>query len=287
MNRMAFEAVPPSRMSSGVFREKVTEKIISSVNSIKKVDLINVPEVIDENHEGKPYYRNIPVNEFCSNVSLMTGKKAIANKVVVHCNGMADFVSWLEKSINETKITNFVFVGGNSDKIPYPGITVNQANAKAKELNEKIEIGNIMIPSRKNEAQRMLSKTIGGADFFTSQVLFESDKTNQVISEYALLCEKNSVKPSEIFLSFCPVSNTEELDFLRWLGVEILPETEKKFIENPSSASVNISQNVWEEINDFAEKESINVNLSLNVEEIFFHNLELSVDLALKLLKEK
>ncbi len=278
------EVVPPSALSSDNYRKKILEKIVTAVNSMKP-DLINIPEIIDENRLGKPYYRNIRACEFGKELNDLTGKKIIENKVVVHCKGINEFDLWINKSINEFKINNFVFVGGNFDHISYSGLTVNEANNKAKNI-KGIKIGNIMIPSRENEAKRMFNKTVSGADFFTSQVLFESINTKKVLAEYNDLCNENKITPAKVFLSFCPVSDSRELYFMKWLGVEIPEETEKNFFKEENNAvknSIEIAKKVWTDIKDFNKENNISVPVALNVEEIFLHNLDYCVELAEKL----
>ncbi len=281
MTELMFEVVPPSRMTSEEYKEKISAKVAETVNSIKP-DFINVPEVIDENFRGEPYYRNVSVRGFAKKLNELTERKIIVNKVVVHCNGMKELAEWLDKSVNELKIKNFVFVGGNSGKTHYPGPGVIQANKKAKTLFDA-RIGNIFIPSRKNEAQRLLKKTLSGADFFTSQLLFEAQKTKNVLLEYDALCKKKKVKPSKFFLSFAPVSSVNEIYFLRWLGVEIPIETEK--IVFNSFNSIHVSEMIWREINSFSKEKNLSLSLGLNVEEIFLHNLEPASQLAASLKK--
>ncbi|MFH1663906.1 MAG: hypothetical protein ABH986_03810 [archaeon] len=275
MNELMLEIVPPSRMTSEKYKEKVLSDVSNAVNEMKEIDLINVPEIIEENRVGKPYYRNISARTFAKKLNELTGKKVVVNKVVTYCNGLQELQDWLNKSIKELGIKDFVFVGANSDHFSYPGPSVAQANTHAKKI-KGIRIGNIMIPSRENEAERMLSKTLSGADFFTSQLLFESQNTMNALKDYSELCKEKNVLPSEIFLSFCPVSGVNELYFLRWLGVEMPDETEKKLFGEEEKIvfnSVEIAEKIWLEINDFVKEENLSLSLNLNVEEIFLHNL--------------
>jgi hypothetical protein len=281
MTEVFFEVVPPSKMSSQKHREKVLDKIASAINSVK-IDCINIPEVIEENHLGKPYYRNLSVRWFAKELQALTGKNVVVNKGVVYFNGMQQFLLWVKETVNEFKVKDFVFVGGKTANIAYSGPSVIQANREAKKING-IRIGNICIPSREKEAERMLNKTLSGANFFTSQVLFESNEMKNLLLEYEALCKEKKVQPSKIFLSFCPVSRMEEVSFLKWLGVNIPPETENELKKETPLSSINITEKVWTEINEFKRDMALSVPLGLNVEEIFLHNLDFAVDIALKL----
>ncbi|MBU2100408.1 hypothetical protein KKG83_01965 [Candidatus Micrarchaeota archaeon] len=284
MTELMLEIVPPSRMTSDNYKEKVMDKVSESVNSIKP-DVINVPEIVDENFEGKPYYRNVSARRFAKKINELTGKKVIVNKVVVHCNGLNELQKWINKSVNELGLKDFVFVGGSSDKFSYPGPSVTEANNLAKSFSS-INAGNIMIPSRENEAQRMLTKTLSGASFFTSQILFESEKTQKTLFEYNSLCIEKKIKPAKVYLSFCPVSGINELFFLRWLGVEMPEKTEKEIFSEEEKIpvnSINSAEKVWNKIITFSEKENLSIPLNLNIEEIFLHNLDSCIELALRL----
>lgn len=273
------EVVPPSRMFSSKYYEKVLGKLVEAINSIKKIDFVNVPEIIDENRLGKPFYRNVSIREFGKRLEDLTGKQAIVNKVVVHLNGMQGFDEWINRSINQFNIKSFVFVGG-AFEINYSGPKVIEANKKAKAI-PGVKVGNIMIPSRKNEVQRMLEKTLSGADFFTTQILFSAEDTKKDLLEYDRLCKEQKIKSAKIFLSFCPVSSKGELDFLKWLEVKIPAETEKKLRgENPVKASISAVQKLWIEFNEFKKENNLSVSLALNIEEIFLHNLAHCIELA-------
>ncbi len=284
MTQLLFEIVPPSKVSSDKHKEKVLQRVATAVSQIEKVDFINIPEIIDENRLGQPYYRNVPVEEFGEKTRDLTKKEVILNKVVVHCNGMSNFSEWLDSAVS-SGFKNFVFVGGNSDVFSYPGPSVIKANKKAKEISG-VRVGNIFIPSREKEAERLLEKTISGADFFTSQILFESSKVKNVLLEYGILCKEKGIQPAEIFLSFCPLSRLGQIDFLKWLGINFSEKTEKKIISSEEeivSNSIEVVQDVWREIKEFKKEKNLSIVLGLNIEEIFLHNIENCIELASKL----
>ena len=77
-----------------------------------------------------------------------------------------------------------------------------------------VSLGGITIPSRLNEAERIRRKCDAGIDFFTTQVLFDS---NDIVG---LIQRLNGVE-ARIFLSFAPVSHPRDLEVLRWLGVDL------------------------------------------------------------------
>jgi len=83
-----------------------------------------------------------------------------------------------------------------------------------KSLGLPATLGGITIPSRVNEPERIRKKHDQGVDFFTSQVMFDSN-------DLVWLIQRLNGVEARIFLSFAPVSSRRDLEFLRWLGVDI------------------------------------------------------------------
>ncbi len=274
-SKILFEIVSPSRMSSDKHKEKVLNSLAEQILEIKNIDFLNIPEIVDENWEGQPNYRNMNPRKFAHKLFEKTRIKSIVNKVVAHLNGEKGFKEWLDETISEYKIKEFVFVGPNTDVHSYPGPSVLKANQIAKKI-PKVLVGNILIPLRQNEALKVFEKTKSGADFFTTQVLFESEKIKKVLSEYDSLCKKEKIKPAKIFLGFCPVSTKYDVEFLKWLGVEIPEKTEKDLLADNAlmaQKSLNAVKSAWEDVNAFVNDNNISVPIGLNIEEIFLHNL--------------
>ena len=165
--------------------------------------------------------------------------------------------------------------------IKYPGPSVTEANSIADKKG--VNFGNIFIPNRPEEAERLLSKTKSGCNFFTSQVLFESDSALKVIDGYMRKCKANSLQPSKFYLSFAPVSNEEDITFIKWLGAEISKKTESrlKTAEKIRQESISIILELIEKILNSNKKNS-NAEIGLNIEYVMLHNLELAKELAEK-----
>ena len=87
----------------------------------------------------------------------------------------------------------------------YPGPSVSEANVVARHIMEakgmdNLMIGNICLPERRDEAKRMLFKTLAGAQFFTTQILFDSRQIIDILVEYNRLCLSAGVKPASVLL---------------------------------------------------------------------------------------
>lgn len=277
---LIFEVIPPSKYASEASVSRLIDRIADIVLNMKKVTILNIPEIVEENHFGLPYYKNIDNREFGLILRDMCNKDIMVNTVVAHYDTKERFEQWLDESISKYNIKNFVFVGAKISGMKYPGPSIIEANSIAKRKN--INFGNIFIPERENEIDRLISKTDAGCNFFTSQVLFEADNVIDVIHKYSTRCEKDNLKPAKFFLSFSPVSNFGDITFIKWLGTEIKEETETRLrnAQNIGEESIKVILEVLHKVFDFADKMNINVPLGLNVEYISLHNLELSKNLV-------
>ena len=70
-------------------------------------------------------------------------------------------------------------MGGNTRHHRYPGPSVSEANVIARHLMEakgmhNLIMGNICLPEKGSESKRVLFRTVAGAHFFTTQILFDS-----------------------------------------------------------------------------------------------------------------
>ena len=196
--RSLFEVVPPRRSSSPDYRKKVMDSMISAISASNSIDMVNIPEIVEENWRGNPYYRTELPCCFGQELRKNTGKEVIVNKAVAHCKDKEQFTDWLDHAVEVNEIRNFIFVGGNNSSNQYSGPSVIEANEIALRKHD-ISVGNILIPSRSNESKRLLQKTIAGASFFTTQVLFSIQPLTSILESYSSELESFSHSSFEYF----------------------------------------------------------------------------------------
>ncbi|MGC8645603.1 MAG: hypothetical protein ACP5UO_04990 [Thermoplasmata archaeon] len=263
-------------------------EIAKAVKGISRLTAVSVPELVEENHEGRPRYSSIYTRALAKGIADMLDVIAVVNKVVAHIESYEKFVEWMEET-SYYGINNVIFVGGNTRHHRYPGPSVSEANIIARRLWEKYErksltIGNISLPERKEEAKRMLFKTISGAQFFTTQMLFSSSDIVALLEEYARLCRVAAIKPAAVVFSFAPLRSISDLNLLDFLGVD-LPEDKKidilegRDIHQASRRSIYNSLKVFGEIRVEMEKRKIEVPVGVNVEQLTKSNLPSSVEM--------
>ena len=188
----------------------------------KRLNAVSVPELVEENHEGRPRYNSVYTRKLSSGIASSLDIDAIVNKVVVHLESYSELSGWIQETYS-LGIKNMVLVGGNTRHHRYPGPAVSEANVAAKHVAtisglDDLTIGNICLPERRNEARTMLYKTMTGARFFTTQMLFDSQRIIELLREYTMLCSEAGVEPATVLLSFAPLRSVSDLNFLDFLG---------------------------------------------------------------------
>ena len=279
--KLIFEVMPYPKTASESYANKIMDKVAAAITEMKNVSMLNIPEIVEENHIGQPYYRNTDTRKFGKILMEKMNKEIMINTVAVHHKSKMSFERWLDESIGKYGVRNFVFVGAKIPSIKYPGPSVTEANMIANKKG--VNFGNIFIPDRPDEADRLISKTISGCNFFTSQVLFEADTAVSVIEEYLERCENNNLKPAKFYLSLAPVGNKEDVVFIKWLGAEINEDAEKRLLnsKNIGEESIELLSGLIKKIRRFNDGNN-DVEIGLNIEYVVLHNLDLARDLVKK-----
>jgi len=288
---VAYEILPP-REKDGTLNSYA--EIISSLLSQTHIDAINIPEVHEENARGLRPVKNLEraeAREFGRLLQDNVGIEAIVNRVTVH-NDLDYQKSWIKETFYDYDIENLILVGGESSDIKYPGPSVNETSEYiTRDLNAgrfDFFCGGITIPSRKIESVRLLKKGSNGIEFFTTQVLYDGKKIKKMLKYYDDVCKENNVLPRRILLSFAPVSSKKNIDFLKWLGVEIPSQTEKRLTNKKTSMSdesLEIASEILKGILNNNEKLGITVPIGLNVEHIMSYNFQSSINMLQELSK--
>ena len=286
---VSYEILPP-REKDGTLNSYA--ETISSLLSQTHIDAINIPEVRDEEGRGSRPVKNLvraEPREFGRLLQDIVGIETIINRVVVH-RPIEEQMRWFEETNKIYEIENVIIVGGETGSIDYPGPSVNEAlNQINIDFNLKggdIFCGGITIPSRKNESEKVIKKSKNGSEFFTTQVLYDSTQMTKMISRYEKRCKKLDTFPRRILLSFAPVSSKRNIEFLKWLGVEIPDNTEQYLIGRPGSMtdrSLDVAIEVLNDTLNFIIENKLAVPIGLNVEHIMSYNFQASVEMLQEL----
>ena len=174
----------------------------------------------------------------------------VINRVTVHD---AAPERWFRETAGPWDIPHWILVGGESKEIRYPGPSPGEAAKLVKSLGLPVSLGGITIPSRVNEPDRIRKKHAQGLEFFTSQVMFDSN-------DLVWLIQRLNGVDARIFISFAPVSNRRNLEFLRWLGVDIPRDLDRFLLgsdqgdaaplETCLQRSINLAQRILMDVFD-------------------------------------
>jgi len=286
---VAYEILPP-REKDGTLNSYA--ETISSLLSQTHIDAINIPEVHDEIERGDRPVTNQKrgePREFGMLLQDIVGIEAIINRVVVH-EPYDEQMRWIEETNTAYEIENMIIVGGESSKVNYPGPSVNEMlQTIVRGYNSNggdIFCGGIAIPSREDESKNLIRKSEHGSEFFTTQVLYNAENIIKMINNYQTRCNELDTFPRRILLSFAPVSSQKNIEFLKWLGVEIPDDTERYLKGRPGSMterSLDVAVEVLNEILDFITVNNLKVPVGLNVEHIMSYNFQSSVEMLQEL----
>jgi 5,10-methylenetetrahydrofolate reductase len=273
-----FEPVPPSARAKPARATAELDAVAELVRAIPRIDALDIPELVDENHEGRPLYRTSDPRVFGRALADRTGREVVVNKVVAHLENPDAISRWATETVG-MGIRHVVLVGGTSRYIPYPGPAVVEANRLCRPVLERAGglVGNITIPQREGEPHRMLSKARAGAAFFTTQIVFDAESTFQMLRQYDLLCRQASLAPVPVLLSFAPLVDELDAEFIRWLGVDIPEDVERAVLEGDGAGAVGRAVeravSVWESVRRRSRDEELAVPLGVNVEQISARHL--------------
>jgi 5,10-methylenetetrahydrofolate reductase len=281
---LLFEPVPPTARASPVRAGLFAEELVRLLRSVPRLDAVDIPELVDENHEGRPYYRSGDSRDFARIVSEQIDRDAIVNKVVAHLPSPEALTGWAEETL-KLGVRHVVLVGGSSRYIPYPGPAVNEGNRIVHPIlvGHRGHVGNIAIPQRQGEARRMVAKTQAGATFFTTQILFDGEHAIQMIGEYDRLCQESHVDPAAVILSFAPITDEADAEFVRWLGADITEGAERMILDGEDGGegarSVTQAREVYRTVRDTGREHGWSTVLGVNVEQISQRHLSTAAEM--------
>src|SRR5881296_3016811 len=112
---VVLEIVPPGRRASEKAVTSFVDRLREAMLSLRTLDAINIPEVLDENHAGQPFYRDMDPRDFAALLGDL-GVDPIVNKVVAHVPSESVLRRWIQESLEQHGLRNFVLVGGNSSR---------------------------------------------------------------------------------------------------------------------------------------------------------------------------
>ncbi len=215
---LLFEALPPKLEATG----GEWQDHLDLLDPLKKVGLagVNVPEIVNG------HYQTVEPRGFAVALHRLLGVRPIVNRITVH-HKLPELISWTTQSSHGFGIKDLVLVGGEKSTEEYPGPGVNES---LRALRPQVHrsggtLGVITIPTRRRESndepQRLLAKQEAGASYAISQILCEPIAAQRLQKDLAAAAKAADKPAIPILWSLAPVSKTRDIEFLKWLGVEV------------------------------------------------------------------
>ena len=214
----------------------------------------------------------------------MTSQPIITYKSV---SGMEEGLwrQWLAEAWSEYGIRYLSLVGRATSRKNTGGISLSHALQMAHLLPTAPTLGGVVIPERhrpeNSESARLLQKAELGCEYFISQAVYDPEAAIRLLRDYARDCREAAVTPQRIILTFTPCGCPETLHFMKWLGISVPPEAERRILTSnaPLAESVALCAANFRQV--LAAPGVRDVPLGVNVESVSIRKEEIaaSVDL--------
>jgi hypothetical protein len=113
-----------------------------------------------------------------------------------------------------------VFVGAPSARRSVQ-TALPRAQALGREICPDLLLGGVAITERRDEHLRLAAKQAQGCAFFISQVIYNTDATKSMISDYFYTCRDLRLAPRPVLFTLSVCGSLKTLAFLKWLGVDV------------------------------------------------------------------
>jgi Methylenetetrahydrofolate reductase len=113
-----------------------------------------------------------------------------------------------------------VLVGASSKDKPVR-TTLPRAQALCREICPGLMLGGVAISERGDEHQRLTGKQERGCAFFITQVIYNTDATKSMVSDYFYSCRDQGLVPRPVLFTLSVCGSLKTLAFLKWLGVDV------------------------------------------------------------------
>ncbi len=227
-----------------------------------------------------PFMHTIDPRQYSMQLMQSTGLPAIAYKTL----GNLDEAGWRAWLSHSQDIEFISVVGRPASGVRY-ALPLSRAIRIAASGAGGFTIGGVVIAERhtaqRSEAARLLAKGIEGCGYFISQTVYSARPTQRLLRDYLRDCRGAGSEPRRIVLTFAPCGREKTLAFLRWLGVNVAPDTERAILgaADPLAKSIDICRDNLRRILD--EPYAGEIPLGVNVESVSINRDEIDASIDL------
>lgn len=292
-------AVPPGEGTSPGQALDICKKFVTRSRPLA-CDGYIVYDIQDEESRSSeprpfPYRKLMDPSGFGTIVSRISGKPCLIYK----CIADESLESWLEDCGRAGhRAVNVVGRATSAESASGPSMSDAMEMVKRK---SELAFGCVCIAERHTakyasdrgrayprEHLNMIRKIKSGAQWFVSQAIYDPAPTIALLKDYAAACVEDGLEPKKVVLTFTPVSRDKTMRFVKWLGVQIPPDTEAAILGHETNeARVEKSVQLLCECLDtiLAETRHLNLPLGISVESVSIFKAEINAvhDLFAKL----
>eukprot|EP00629_Pelagomonadales_sp_RCC1024_P015064 CAMPEP_0119261052 /NCGR_PEP_ID=MMETSP1329-20130426/1231_1 /TAXON_ID=114041 /ORGANISM="Genus nov. species nov., Strain RCC1024" /LENGTH=359 /DNA_ID=CAMNT_0007260549 /DNA_START=174 /DNA_END=1249 /DNA_ORIENTATION=- len=278
---------PPLESTSNEDAQKIAEKFVSRCRVLASDGFI-VYDIQDEpSRSGAdrpyPFRKLMDSGTYAARVRKASGKECLVYK----CVDDEHFHNWVRRAaaVHDNACLNIV--GRPAADAPPRGPPMKEAMAFVNETRG-VSFGCVCIPERHTdeyaaargkaapgEHENMLRKQRAGAEWFVSQAVYDPAPTIRLLKDYGDACRAAGLAPCKVVLTFAPCGRPKTMTFLKWLGIKVPEEAEKRILEaeSPVDESVALLCETLERILD--ETAGCGVPLGVSVESVSIFRKEI------------
>ncbi len=266
--------------------EAAADKLAARLRGLP-LDAVVVYDIQDETGRTQaprpfPFTGTIDPRAYARLLSERCGHPAIAYKSLGTMDEAA-WNAWLGQSAGQFG-TKYVSIVGRPASGKY-ALPLSRAIRMAAEHPAGFTVGGVAIAERhgaqRSEAARLLAKGILGCAYFISQTVYHAPPTQRLLRDYLRDCRGAGAEPQRVILTFAPCGREKTLAFLRWLGVNIAPQTERAIhrAARPLAKTLEICRDNLRRILDGPYRDVI--PLGVNVESVSINRDEIDASIEL------
>ena len=251
------------------------------------VDGVVVYDIQDESGRSAqprpfPFAGTVDPRDYSSLLSARTGLSPITYKALGELDERG-WRAWLDETA-QTNLRLISVVGRPTSGVRY-ALSLSRAVRLAAEHPARFTVGGVAIAERhsevRSEAARLLAKAVEGCAFFISQTVYHAPPTQRLLADYLRDCRGAGIEPRRIVLTFAPCGREKTLAFLRWLGVNVPPETAQAILgaARPLERSIALCRDNLRRILDGPYAAA--VPLGVNVESVSINRDEIDASVEL------
>src|SRR5437588_4677091 len=230
-----YGTTPPRSGATAAQVNEAAEKLAARVRPLA-LDGLVVYDIQDESGRTSqprpfPFIGTVDPRRYAALLRERTGLTPITYKAL---GGMAEapWQAWLVESA-QADLRVVSVVGRPTSGVRYP-LALSRAVRLAAEHPAPFTIGGVAIAERhtdeRSESARLLAKAVEGCGYFISQTVYHAAPTQRLLREYLRDCRGAGVPPRRVVLTFAPCGREKTMAFMRWLGVNVAPETERAIL---------------------------------------------------------